>query len=69
MTVPATWAQADLDTGFQFRRTSTVGLAGNFGEVRFWSHADLFLPGCEPLRCLSVTPALALAALGGNLGF
>lgn len=23
------------DTGFQFRRTSTVGLAGNFGEVRF----------------------------------
>ena len=22
------------DTGFQFRRTSTVGLAGNFGEVR-----------------------------------
>ena len=23
------------DTGLQFRRTSTVGLAGNFGEVRF----------------------------------
>ena len=23
------------DTSFQFRRTSTVGLAGNFGEVRF----------------------------------
>ena len=25
----------DDETGFQFRRTSTVGLAGNFGEVRF----------------------------------
>ncbi len=35
MTVPATWVQAVLGYPLPTRRTSTVGLAGNFGEVRF----------------------------------